>query len=232
MFNTFVFITFGYGLFLLITGYRRVKVRTAGLSDQQEWISSLFGPAWIMVASLFANALAFMRTALVQREMDAMAEATWDSGRFFLGASADVMACTLGTGLLMAIVVGALDDDEIYDADTPHGAGLRAQAIMFRRLLVRHWLAVFGLGTVFGVAGGSGVVLLLAGELTLMWAGCAIGLKIMERRGSTQPVWEQGCDVTGPDARRPVSVSNSDSDSTPPTHSGTDHDNRPERRAA
>lgn len=226
MFNTFVFITFGYAVVLLVGAYRRLKVRTAGRPAQDEWISQIFGPAFIMVGALFANALAFMRSALTMREMDLMADGHWNQADYVLGASWDVIACVMGTGFLMTVVVRALDEDEVFEAEQPRGAGLRAQVIMFRRLLFRHWLAVFGLGTVFGVAAGGGVVLLLAGELTLMWAGCVVGLKIIERRGMDRPVWEQGCDVTGPDAIPPVT------DDTPPTHSGTDQEDTSSRRAA
>ncbi len=87
----------------------------------------------------------------------------------------------VGTGALMMVIQRALGRGWEGLERRPKIVGVMVQERYYRELMRRHWWAVLGAGTVFGVAGGTGPVLLLAVELTLMWAGCRMIMAFTKR---------------------------------------------------
>jgi len=137
----------------------------------RELSRAVFGPAVIMTLALASNALVFMQTVLIQYEMVDMYQVLDEGGSVWFELARRQVAVLAGTASLMHIVRRALRGGYADEERPAMIVGVKVQARMYRRLAREHWWAVLGLGTVFGVAGGSGPVLLLAFELTLMWAG-------------------------------------------------------------
>lgn len=149
---------------------------------RQEWLGALLMPAIIMILALTANALAFLSEAMLTQEMEWMDGARGVEPPSWWEMFRTQLSVVGGTCMLMWMVRSALTRDEIYEGEHPRVAGVIAQKHMIQNLVIRHWLAVIGLGVVFGVASGPGIVMLLAIELSIMWVGAHFGLKFFRHR--------------------------------------------------
>jgi hypothetical protein len=81
----------------------------------------------------------------------------------------DQGALVVGTWGLMDIIASSLTRGIVLAPD-PNGAVMPRLLATLESLLKRFWLAVFGFGAVFGLAGRSVVAVVLAVELLLIWA--------------------------------------------------------------
>jgi len=148
----------------------------------------VFSPASIMTLALAANAMAFMQMIHTDFIIEANMEIFDLDGSIMrpnvnnwmlLGKQLSLL---FGTGSLMALINGAVDSEYFEMGETPMLAGLRIQAEMFKRLMMRFWWLILGTGAVFGMAGGLGPMLFLAIELTVMWAGSLLVIWIAKTR--------------------------------------------------
>ena len=173
----------GVGIAFILTGYTHLRRRFADREDRDEWVTQLLWPAAVMILALVANGLAFIGSAYIESVMMAQ-QGTWrPDGRMY----PVLMVFAFWRGPLM-VVVGTAGLcmvslraywQPIQEGDTPKIASMRLQESIFRQLMTRHILAVLGIGTVFGVVGGPGPLLLLAAELVFMWVGSKFALAHM-----------------------------------------------------
>jgi len=176
------------GIFFIVWDRYILYKRLKGNPDKDELIQSIYLPALIMTLALAANALAFMQMLNLEMMMEMNREvfrpdgSIESSGISQLSVLRKQLSIIIGTGLLMLIIRNAIDRDYHDDSDPPRVIGVKVQMEMYKNLMVRHWWAVIGVGAVFGVITGPGVVLLLALELTIMWFGCYIGLRYFKHK--------------------------------------------------
>jgi hypothetical protein len=157
-----------------------VQERVRSRADRQEWFVHVYWPAAAMILVLAGNGLGFLQMARTEHLVNAaQASAAGDDGaaQSGLALAVDQISVVAGTCLLMLMSCRALKNERIYRLPSPRTAGICAQRLLIEGLLVHHWLAVLGLGAVFGILAGPGIALFLACELTLMWAGCVLYLK-------------------------------------------------------
>lgn len=162
----------------------RVVRRVTGRPNHHDWIWAVAGPAALMIFVIACNALAFLKLAFVKAAVESpYGEPTMRD------ALIGQITVVVGSAALMWLICNAAAHPGVYEAQTHRDAGLRAQKRMIEGLLIRHWLAVIGAGTVFGIASGPGPVILLAAELTVMWVAIILGLGAGERevRDPSQP---------------------------------------------
>ena len=162
--------------------------RCAEREEAAKWSAALFRPAAVMIFALVANGMAFLQMKYVGWEIESMEEHFVSDGSMDQSRAPNRLDLLLGqisvlagTALLFEIARRALHS-ELRKDDTPTIAALRVQQTVMRNLFRRHLWAVLGIGTVFGVAGGSGEVLFLALELLLMWVLSWIILRFMEKK--------------------------------------------------
>lgn len=156
----------------------------AGHPQRNDMMKYVLMPALIMTLALAINAIAFTGILYTDWMITTQEMAYQPDGTIAPNAS----KCTLlmkqlsilvGTTSLMFIVRRAILVDYSNIEESPKILGLKIQADMYKWLMLRHWWAVLGIGTVFGIMVGPGIALFLAVELTFMWFACVVGLKIL-----------------------------------------------------
>ena len=161
---------------LVVRLWRVVGRATAGLPDADERSRILRTAGIIMQGCLVTNGLGFLSSARLLAEADGLSNppaVVWHQ-----------LVVIAGTLSLLELVVRAVREETALEADDPRRAWIRALTAIVERLLPRFWWAAVGLGTVFGIASGPGIVLFLAGELLLMWGigRVALALDRAQRR--------------------------------------------------
>ncbi len=147
---------------------------TAGLADADERRDTLRAAGIVMQLCLVCNGLGFFGAARIGAVVDGVpdpAALLWDQ-----------LAVLAGTAALLELVVRAVREETVLGAESPRLAWIRALTAIVERLLPRFAWAAVGLGTVFGIASGPGIVLFLAGELALMWAFGRLALALGRAR--------------------------------------------------
>ena len=134
---------------------------TEGYSDPEDGRHVLRVAGVVMQLCLVTNGLGFLSTARIPD--------TFDGSPVPWGVLWDQLAVLVGTASLLELVARAVRDEAELGMEDPGKAWMRALLTITERLLPRFWWAAAGLGVVFGIASGPGVVLFLAVELLLMW---------------------------------------------------------------
>lgn len=179
MSNGFAFIP----LFVIAGGYvfwQRALLKSIfeGNDFDPEWFQGIFRTGAIMTLAIVANAIPFLKTAGLEYEMALYEERAAPGG--LLLSQLEVMA---GTFALIAIIWGAVRAQGRESMGRARRGQMEVMAEVARRLMRPFWFAAFGIGSVFGVSAGFGLSdvfdhavlllgpqLLLAVELTIMWA--------------------------------------------------------------
>ncbi|MFG0328848.1 MAG: hypothetical protein ACF8PN_03010 [Phycisphaerales bacterium] len=181
--STIYLVIIGVGLFFAWKAYAAVLPRIREKENPQEWLQFVLWPGVIMILVLAVNGGAFLKVVGLEHAMleaegiDYHAAESSPAGGWSL--MIEGFFVLVGTSFLMWLSYRALLNPRIYELRHPRAAGLLAQRLIVERLVFRHWLAVFGVGAVFGVATGGGPVLLLAVELTLMWMISIVGIRFV-----------------------------------------------------
>gem|GEM_PF-2218566 len=152
---------------------------TQGREQAREWRYALMSAGTLTIAILLANSMAFAKEAMIAPWMEEQPPTFWE----LLGPQLSVVA---GTASLMWLAVRALRHPSVFEEPTPELGMSRAVLVIVERLLPRFWMAVLGLGVVFGLFGGRGMVMLLAIELTLCWVMGRVLLARARRKHSQQ----------------------------------------------
>ena len=165
--------------FFIWQAYRVSGRVTRGRENAKEWRHSLMSAATLMIVILLANSTVFAK--------DAMSE-VWrlNQSPTFLDLIGPQLSVVAGTAALMWLVVRSLRHPAVFEEPTPELGMSRTAIAIVENLLPRFWLAGLGLGVAFGFAGGRGLVLFLAVELTLSWAIGRLTLAYTRRKQNKQ----------------------------------------------
>ena len=161
---------------LAIGAARKVSKAQA---EPEAWFAALALSGVLMIATWLCNAMAFAKIALIKLYAD--------EGVGAVDLVREQGALFLGTGSLMWIVIKALEHPDVVRESSPNLGACRAAVVIAERILPRFWLAVAGVGAVFGFAAGPGVVLLLAAELTFCWVIGHMLLRQQRRLSNRRP---------------------------------------------
>ncbi len=173
-----------YIYWIWLTTDRRIK----STPEYRDMAGITFMAGAVLILCLTINALAFVQSTYVNWMTMAQQE-VWDVNGHYVGTRAtrfqlyvDQINLFIGTGYMMGMIRDAAALKEISPVLNSKSTGLAALDNMLRRLVFHHWWLIAGMLVFFGLSSGTGMMLFLAIELTIVWGGVRIGAMILRKR--------------------------------------------------